>query len=187
MTVDFEAILGDRNIFMIGMMGAWKSTVGRRLATHLERPFIDLDRAIERGERKTILELFEMLGEEGFRSLEEEYLDYLSAKPSQVISTGGGTVISKKNRKVIYYRGVSIYLEAAPITLHRRIRNVQKRPLLAKSSDRLKTLTDLYEERRKYYESLADLIITTDDLSPTAVVNIIIEEIVNSADEDHTD
>ncbi len=180
---DYEHILGDRNIFIIGMMGAWKSTVGRRLANHLNRRFFDLDRAIERGERKTILELFEMLGEEGFRSLEEEYLDYLSARPRQVISTGGGTVVSRRNQKLIYYRGVSIYLEAAPITLARRIRNVQKRPLLVKAKDRVQTLTDIYMKRRKYYEALADLTITTDDLSPTAVVNIIMEEIASSTNE----
>ncbi|NOZ74280.1 MAG: shikimate kinase [FCB group bacterium] len=180
---DYEQILGDKNIFFIGMMGAWKSTVGRRLANHLNRRFYDLDRSIERGERKTVLELFDMLGEEGFRSLEEEYLDYLSARPGQVISTGGGTVVSRRNQQLLYYRGISIYLEAAPISLARRIRNVQKRPLLAKSNDRLQTLTELYMNRRKYYEMLADLTITTDDLSPTAVVNIIMEEIVSSAND----
>ncbi len=184
--VDYEQILGDRNIFLIGMMGAWKSTVGRRLGLHLKRPFFDLDRSIERGERKTILELFEMLGEDGFRSLEEEYLDYLSARPRQVISTGGGTVMSERNQQTLFHRGISIYLEATPVSLARRIRNVQKRPLLAKTRDRVQTLTEIYTERKDYYEQLADIIITTDDLSPTSVANIIMEELatINEEPED---
>ncbi len=157
-----------RNIFLIGPMGAGKSTVGRHLAQLLDKEFHDSDREIEKRTGASVALIFDIEGEQGFRKRETAILDELTRGDNMVLATGGGVVLSEENRHLLRSRGTVVYLDADLDTLMRRTHRDRKRPLL-ETGDRRQKLADIMKERESLYRSEADVVVTTDRRSPAAV------------------
>ena len=155
-----ETADGPGNIFLVGLMGAGKTSVGRMLARRLNMEFFDTDAEIERITGVKIPLIFEIEGETGFRAREEKMIEQLSAMNGIVLATGGGAVIAETNRRFLKSRGRVIYLRAAPEDLWRRTRRDRNRPLL-QTADPLGKLRTLHEQRDPLYREVADLIVDT--------------------------
>lgn len=166
-----------RNIFLIGPMGAGKSTIGRELAEKLHLDFYDSDQEIERRTGADIAWVFDLEGEDGFRKREEGVIDDLSAKQGIVLATGGGSVISDQIRNRLSARGIVVYLETTIDKQVARTQRDRRRPLLQTSEEPRKVLERLAVERNPLYEEIADVIVPTDDQSAKIVANKIIERI----------
>lgn len=138
-------------IFLTGFMGAGKTTVGRHLAERLDLPFYDLDAQIEGRAHRSVREIFDDLGEPGFRQLEQESLEALCAMPSLVAATGGGTLTRRRNQELIQRSGVSVWLHPPFAVIAERIGGVGKedRPLF---QDEVQAL-ELYRQRLPTYQS----------------------------------
>ena len=146
-----------KNLVLTGMMGVGKSTIGKRLAKKLKLKFYDIDKIIEKKEKKTITEIFETKGQDYFRKIEKKISLDILKKNNSVIALGGGSIVSRKVRESINKNSFSIYLKVDIKTLVDRIKNTRKRPLL-NNVDRNEVLERLYEQRKKFY-SKANLII----------------------------
>jgi shikimate kinase len=167
-TGHLTAALGERAVVLIGMMGAGKSSVGRRLARLLGLPFNDADAEIERAAGMTIAEIFEAHGEPYFRAGESRVLNRLLALGPQVLATGGGAWIDPANRAAIAARGVSVWLKAEPEVLLRRLRRRTDRPLL-RTADPEASLRSILAEREPVY-ALADVTVASRDVAHEQVV-----------------
>ncbi|MEE1676322.1 shikimate kinase AroK [Agarivorans sp. B2Z047] len=163
-----------RNIFLVGPMGAGKSTIGRHLAQQLHLQFYDTDQEIERRTGADIAWVFDVEGEAGFRVREEGVIDDLSQLQGIVLATGGGSVISKENRNHLSARGIVVYLETTIDKQFARTQRDKRRPLLQTDEPR-EVLENLAEERNPMYSDVADYTVKTDDQSAKAVANQIIE------------
>jgi shikimate kinase len=148
------------SLFLIGPMGAGKTTVGRRMADLLDLDFYDLDHEIEERSGATVALIFELEGESGFRRRETELLAEFSTMPGIVLSTGGGAVLAPENRRHLRERGYVVYLETTVEQQLKRLVHDRKRPLLA-APDRHERLTKLAVERDPLYRAIADLIVPT--------------------------
>jgi shikimate kinase len=148
------------NIFLVGLMGAGKTTVARILARRLDRAFYDTDHEIERRTGVKIPVIFEIEGETGFRQREEQTLAELAAQDNIVLATGGGIVLSEVNRALLKERGLVVYLRAQPRDLWYRTRHDKNRPLL-QTPDPLSRLQELYEQRDPLYTEVADIVVDT--------------------------
>jgi len=148
------------NIFLVGLMGAGKTSVGRMLARRMQKEFLDADAEIERVTGVKIPVIFEIEGESGFRGREEKMIEKLTAMSGIVLATGGGAVISAANRHLLKTRGHVIYLRATPEDLWRRTRRDRGRPLL-QTADPLGKLRMLHEQRDPLYREVAHLIVDT--------------------------
>lgn len=148
------------NIFLVGLMGAGKTSVGRMLAKRMGKAFYDTDTEIERITGVKIPLIFEIEGEAGFRLREEKMIATLTVKHDIVMATGGGAVISSANRDLLNKRGCVIYLRAAPEDLWRRTRRDRNRPLL-QTPNPLATLKKLHAQRDPLYSGIAHLIVDT--------------------------
>ena len=165
-----------RNIFLIGPMGAGKSTIGRHLADELHLEFFDSDQEIEKRTGADIAWIFDIEGEEGFRVREENVINDLTDKQGIVLATGGGSVVSKAVRNRLSARGIVVYLQTTIDKQVARTQRDKRRPLLQNDDPEL-VLRRLAEERNPMYEDAADYIVDTDDQSARAVANQIIEKI----------
>ncbi|MBQ1782291.1 MAG: shikimate kinase AroK [Gammaproteobacteria bacterium] len=163
-----------RNIFLIGPMGAGKSTIGRHLADELHMEFFDSDQEIERRTGADIAWVFDIEGEEGFRRREESVINELTELQGIVLATGGGSIKSRDNRNRLSARGIVVYLKTSIDKQFARTQRDKKRPLL-QNDDPRSTLESLAEERNPLYEEIADLVIQTDDQSARVVANQIIK------------
>ncbi|RJQ30636.1 MAG: shikimate kinase [Peptococcaceae bacterium] len=143
-----------KNIVLIGFMGTGKTTIGRRLAERLGRPFIDTDAAIEEVTGKTITQLFARDGAARFRSEEALLAKKLAGREGLVVATGGGMVLNPENVRLLKENGVLIALTAGPEVIHQRVRNIKNRPLLGKGDQR-EALTRLLKERAGVYDIAA--------------------------------
>lgn len=153
------------NLYLIGPMGAGKSTVGRRLARALGLRFVDLDQVIESESGSSIPLLFELQGETAFRERESAALARVTELDGIVLATGGGSVLAETNRQQLAARGFVLYLEA-PIELQlERLARDHSRPLL-RAPDRAQRLRDLAAQRNPIYRQLADLTIPADRSGP---------------------
>ena len=148
------------NIFLVGMMGAGKTTVGRLLARRLKLRFLDSDQEIESRCGVRVPLIFEIEGETGFRAREAQVLAELTALEGVVLGTGGGAVLSEDNRRRLAAHGTVVYLRARPEDLYERVRHDKNRPLLA-GGDPLGRLRTLFSERDPLYRSIADLTVDT--------------------------
>jgi shikimate kinase len=148
------------NIFLVGLMGAGKSTVGRVLAKRLGKVFIDSDQEIEKRCGVKIPIIFEMEGEEGFRKRESVVIKDLTELSNVVIATGGGSVLLAENRQYLKSNGYVIYLRANPHELWLRTRNDKGRPLL-NTPDPQKKLKELFDIRDPLYTSIAHQTVET--------------------------
>jgi len=166
------AALAQRSIVLIGMMGAGKSSVGRRLATRLAIPFVDADAKIEEAAQMTIPEIFETYGETEFRSAEARVITRLLEGGPQVLATGGGAFMHPETRAVVRDKGISFWLNAEFDVLLRRVKRRTDRPLL-KTDDPAATLKRLMAERHPTYAQ-ADVTIHSRDVPHEKVVDEIL-------------
>ncbi|MDC0834276.1 shikimate kinase [Geitlerinema sp. CS-897] len=168
-------ILQGLNIYLVGMMGAGKTTVGKHLAHQLGYRFLDTDAIIEQVTGTTIDEIFANEGEPAFRDIEHQVLAGVAAYQHSVVSTGGGIVTQQNNWSYLKY-GLVVWLDVRPETLFDRLRDDRSRPLL-KEADPLATLKQLLDERRSKYEQ-ADLHLSVSgDESPDRIVDRLIAAI----------
>lgn len=151
---------GAGSIFLVGMMGAGKSTAGRLLARRLKRAFYDSDHEVERRCGVKIPVIFDIEGEPGFRTRESAVLEELTAQRDIVLATGGGAVLLEANRRMLAGRGMVVYLHALPAVLFERVRQDKNRPLLA-TADPAARLRELYAVRDPLYRETADLVVET--------------------------
>jgi shikimate kinase len=156
------------NIFLVGLMGAGKTSVGKLLARRLGQDFYDCDHEIEEATGVKIAVIFEIEGEGGFRTREAKMLIDLAKRRNALIATGGGAVLSPANRVLLTESGIVIYLRAAPVDLWRRTRHDRQRPLL-KTEDRMARLEQLFAERDPLYHEIADIIVDTGSQSVGAL------------------
>ena len=170
-----EATAGHVRLFLIGMMGVGKSTVGRLLARESGFAFIDCDRELEVRSGATVATIFEVEGEESFRRREAALLDELTQRSRVVLATGGGAVLRADNRKLLRSRGLVIYLEASVEEILRRTLTDRARPLL-QTPDRRARITELLEQRRPMYESTAHLTFHSGAVNPKKLVARILED-----------
>lgn len=147
-------------MFLVGMMGAGKSTAGRLIARRLKRAFIDADQEVERRCGVRIPVIFEIEGEAGFRAREEALIEELTALEEIVLATGGGAVLAESNRRHLAARGTVVYLHALPAALYERVRQDRNRPLLAGADPQAK-LGELYAVRDPLYRGIADVVVET--------------------------
>lgn len=164
-----------RNIFLVGPMGAGKSTIGRQLAQQLNMEFFDSDHEIEKRTGADVGWVFDLEGEEGFRDREEKVINELTAKQGIVLATGGGSVKSKKTRNRLSARGVVVYLETTIEKQLSRTQRDKKRPLLQVDEPAREVLEKLASERNPMYDEISDITIHTDEQSAKVVANQIIE------------
>lgn len=167
-----EALEG-RHVVLVGLMGAGKTSVGRRLAARLGLPFIDSDHAIEESARMTIPEIFAQLGEAEFRAGEKKVIARLLGEPQQVIATGGGAYMDPETRARIREKGVSVWLRAELPVLMRRVQKRQNRPLL-QTTDPEATMQALIDKRYPVYAE-ADCTVTSLEIPHDQMVLHVLE------------
>jgi shikimate kinase len=165
-----------RNIFLVGPMGAGKSTIGRHLADELHLDFYDSDQEIEKRTGADIAWIFDLEGEDGFRKREEGIINDLTDKQGIVLATGGGSIVSKNVRNRLSARGIVVYLQTTIDKQVARTQRDKRRPLL-QNNDPEQVLRDLAAERNPLYAEVADYVVETDDQSARAVANQIISKI----------
>lgn len=165
------------NIFLIGSMGAGKSTLGRLLASALKRPFYDSDKVIEERCGASIPWIFDLEGEEGFRLRETQVIDELTQEQGIVLSTGGGSVLKEENRQFLKERGIVIFLRTTVEQQLLRTSKDRSRPLLQTENPRAR-LEELKEIRDPLYLATAHLIVDTDQRPPRQVMQAIKQQLM---------
>lgn len=155
-------------IFLIGPMGAGKSTIGRLLAGQLRKRFLDTDQEIERRTGASVSLIFDIEGEAGFRRREAAVLEELTRRPGVVLATGGGAVLAPGNRELLKRRGVVVYLHAPLDALVARTHRDRNRPLL-RDGERRARLEEIVRAREPLYRETADLIFVTDERAPALI------------------
>jgi shikimate kinase len=168
----FVAALGRRSIVLVGMMGAGKSSIGRRVAARLTIPFVDADAEIELAADMTIAEIFAVHGEPYFRAGEARVIARLLERGPQVLATGGGAFMNAQTRAALQEKAVSVWLKADLDVLTRRLRRRNDRPLL-KTDDPVATLTNLLQMRDPIYAN-ADVTVLSRDVTHDVIVDEII-------------
>jgi len=164
------------NLFLVGLMGAGKTTIGRQLAQALGKQFIDSDHELESRTGVNIPLIFELEGEQGFREREASIIDELTQEDNIVLATGGGAVLREDNRRCLQERGTVIYLKADVERLLERTRKDKNRPLL-QTEDPGARLKALLVEREPLYLELADLVVDTGQGNIKAVVASILKKL----------
>lgn len=168
-----------RNIYLVGLMGAGKTTIGRALAKRLDYHFVDSDHEIEARTGVSLPTIFEIEGEAGFRKREEQVIADLAAVDSHVVATGGGAVLRADNRRNLQASGLVIYLDVPLTTLCERTRHDRNRPLL-QVSDPLQKLRELHAQRDPLYRSIADLVVCGSRITTQSVLNLLAKEMGES-------
>ena len=165
-----------RRIFLVGPMGAGKSTIGKYLAQQLKLRFADTDTEIEARTGADIPWIFDMEGEAGFRDREQQVVSEMTLWDDVVLATGGGVVTRPENRQALAARGYVVYLYASVDEQVRRTRRDRRRPLLQKG-DPEEVLRSLMAVREPLYREIADHIIETDGCSPRTVAQRLVQEL----------
>jgi shikimate kinase len=165
-------------VFLVGPMGAGKTTIGKYLAQHLKLRFADTDTEIEERTGADIPWIFDVEGEEGFRDREQQVVAEMTEWDGIVLATGGGVILRSENRNALAGRGFVIYLYATVDEQARRTRRDRSRPLLQKG-DPEEVLRNLMAERDPLYRGIADHIIETDSCSPRTVAQRLVRELTN--------
>lgn len=164
-----------RNLYLIGLMGSGKTTIGRQLARRLGYPFWDSDHEIETRTGVNVSTIFEIEGEAGFRSREARVIEELTQKQGIVLATGGGVVMDAANREALRAHGWVVYLNVAPALLWERLRYDRARPLLQVENP-LARLESLYALRDPLYRETAHFIVESGGFSPFAVFQLLFKE-----------
>jgi shikimate kinase len=164
------------NVYMVGMMGAGKTTVGRMLARKLQLPFVDSDQEVEARCGVKVPVIFDLEGEAGFRAREAQVIAELTARTGILLATGGGVVLDAQNRERLAQTGTVIYLRARPEDLYRRVRGDRNRPLLA-TPDPLARLRELYAQRDPLYQEIAHITVDTGSQGITILVRALVAKL----------
>jgi len=164
------------SVYLVGMMGAGKTSVGRVLAQRLGKRFVDADHEIEARCGVTIPVIFEIEGEQGFRQRERAVIDELTRQPDIVLATGGGAVLSAESRQRLRSRGLVIYLKASAGEIWHRTRRDRTRPLLATSNPQQR-IADLLAEREALYAEVAHVTVESTHESVKSLVGRLIEQL----------
>lgn len=164
------------NIFLIGMMGAGKTSVGRMLARELGKSFFDSDHVIEARTGVRIPVIFELEGESGFRARERAVIDELTSMQGVVLATGGGAVLNESNRNALRSRGTTVYLRASVTELWHRTRHDKNRPLL-QTADPFARLQELFDQRDGLYRATAHVVVDTRSQSLRSLVTKLIDRL----------
>jgi shikimate kinase len=172
------AALGRRSVVLVGMMGAGKSSIGRRLASRLNLPFVDADAEIEKAAGMSIPDIFATHGEPDFRAGEARVIVRLLESGPQVLATGGGAFMNADTRSVIGLKGVSVWLKAEADVLMRRIKRRHDRPLLA-TDDPAATLRQLIDLRYPVY-ALADTTVQSREVPHDKIVDEIVTALASA-------
>ena len=161
-----------KNICLIGLMGSGKTVIGKNLGRALNREHVDTDKIIEDRYNRTISKIFETDGESYFRKIEEKIVLEVLEKKNFVISLGGGSILSKKVRKLLKSKNITIYLKVKTIELEKRLISSKKRPLLKANNNLKKDLTKILESRESFYK-IADYIIQNNNDPKKAISDIL--------------
>ena len=177
-------MLNGTNIFLIGMMGAGKSTVGKLLATKIGYNFLDTDPLIEQCAGKSIPEIFANDGEQTFRDLEQQVLSQVSAYTRLVVATGGGIVMRSLNWSHLH-DGIVVWIDVPVDILYDRLKNESDHRPLLQTEDPLQRLNDLYEQRRDRYAQADISIMVNGDETPVEISDRLLEAIKTRITPDH--
>ena len=164
-----------KNIYLVGLMGAGKTTIGKQLAKRLGRRFYDSDHEIVARTGVPIPTIFEIEGEAGFRRREAQTIVELTAESGIVMATGGGVVINPENRQRLRETGWTVYLNVPPRLLYERTRHDKNRPLL-QVADPLGKLEELHAQRDPFYRDVANIVIEGNQLLASGIVHHLIRE-----------
>ncbi|WP_367105122.1 shikimate kinase AroK [uncultured Psychrobacter sp.] len=173
------------SVFLVGPMGAGKTTIGRLLAKQLGREFVDSDWYIESQTGADIAWIFAKEGESGFRARETRAIDELTKRRQIVLATGGGAVMSADNRKFLHERGIVVYLNAPVEVQIARTSKDKSRPLLQKPNPK-QILQDLYHIRDPLYQQIAHIILPTGHTYPRHMVNKLLQQLESFFESEHT-
>ncbi len=165
------------NIYLVGPMGAGKTTIGRRIAEVKGMSFVDSDAEIEKRTGVDISFIFDMEGEEGFRKRETDVIAELAELTNTVMATGGGAILNAATRDLLSARGVVVYLETTLEQQLSRTRRSRNRPLLEESNDVEATLKAMIAERDPLYRQIADLVAPTGDQPARRLAREIVEKL----------
>lgn len=176
--------LNGRSIVLIGLMGAGKTSVGRRLAKRLQLPFVDADHEIEQAAGKTIPEIFEEHGEQYFRDGERRVIDRLLQDGSLVLATGGGAYMNAETRDAIARSGIALWLKADFDLLMKRVRKRSNRPLL-KTANPEGVMRRLIDERYPIY-ALSDVLVESRDAPHDQIVTLCLEALASWLEQELT-
>jgi len=168
--------MNNNNLFLVGPMGAGKTTIGRFLAESLDLEFVDLDAEIEQRCGANIPWIFDVEGEEGFRKREAQLLEEITEKKGILLATGGGVVLTENNRELLKTRGFVVYLNASVDQLLERTAHDRNRPLLQVDNPRV-VIEQLIADRDPLYHEAADLIVMTERRKPQLVAEDIVAEV----------
>lgn len=177
--------LGGRCVVLVGMMGAGKTTVGRRLAARLGIGFVDADAEIEKAAGQSIADIFEQHGEAAFRAGEQKVIARLLEEGPRVVATGGGAFINDETRARVLERGVALWLRADFDVLMERVKRRNHRPLLRNANPR-QVMRDLIAERYPVYE-MAPVVVQSRDVPHDVIVNEALEALEAYLDRDGHD
>lgn len=168
--------LDSGNVILVGMMGSGKTTMGRALAKHLDKQFVDSDEEIQHRTGVTIPHIFDVEGESGFRARESSVIADLVKRENLILATGGGAVLMEQNRAVMRQNGIVIYLKASVHDLWQRTRHDRNRPLLQTDDPHAK-LTELFQQRDTLYQQVADIVIQSGKLSVHTLMLQVVDNI----------
>jgi shikimate kinase len=169
------------NLYLIGLMGSGKTTVGRQLAKRLARPFLDSDHEIEARTGVCISTIFEIEGEAGFRRREALMIKELAQKRRVVLATGGGVVLNADNRRLLRENGWVVYLDVLPALLLERTSHDRNRPLLQVENP-LARLENLYAERDPLYRETAHHVIDSGQFAPNHLTQLLLKEFAQTCE-----
>jgi shikimate kinase len=164
------------NLILVGMMGSGKTTMGRVLAKHLGKIFVDSDEEIIKRTGVTIPHIFDVEGEAGFRLRETATICDLAVRDNMVLATGGGAVLAEQNRAMLQQNGIVIYLKTSMHDLWQRTRYDRNRPLLQTGNPHAK-LTELFQQRDPLYQQVSDIVVQSGKQSVHALMLHLVDEI----------
>ena len=169
-----------KNIFLIGMMGSGKSSIAKILSKKLDMQLCDTDNEIETLCEMSINEIFDRYGEEKFREMERRYFIEMAKQDNIIFATGGGVILNQDSRQVLVKNGLTFFLDTSIDVLLHRINNSSNRPLFA-NYNKSKVLSNLFNDRIKYYKSSCHFTIHTDLLSLNDIASQIINKYKNES------
>ena len=164
------------NLILVGLMGSGKTTMGRALAKHLDKAFVDSDEEIQQRTGVTIPHIFDIEGETGFRQRETAAIRDLVERDNMVLATGGGAVLAEQSRELMRQNGIVVYLKANVHDLWQRTRHDRNRPLL-QTADPYAKLTELFQQRDPLYLQVADIVMQSGKQSAHALMLQLVDEI----------
>ena len=164
------------NVYLVGPMGVGKTTIGRALAKNFNLEFVDSDQESENRTGVTILTIFDIEGDAGFRDREARIISEMAKRRGIVLATGGGAIMRPENRRALRHSGLIIYLHATVEMQLERTRNSRNRPLL-NNGNRQEVLEELMREREPLYRQEADIVYAIDSRSPQVAAREIAREI----------